>query len=278
MHTVYLIEDHRNKPYVGVTSKTPEERLEQHKRDASRGSDCHLHKAMRRYGEKNYEITSLDTAKTKERAYELERDWIKRLGTYEDWGYNMTLGGDTSPTENPEIREKISETVAGENHHYHGENLSEEHREKISVGLKGRERPQETRQKISAAHTNKEISQETRQKMSAAHMSKELSEKHKRRISEALKGREFCEEHRQKIREAKKGKERSEETKKKLRGENGSNAKLSSGEAAEVKYLAQEEQIEQKKIGKVYGIAVSTVSEIKNEHSWAHVEPKAPNM
>lgn len=93
IYTIYLIEDHRNKPYVGVTSKKPSERLEEHKRTAKFGRESHLYNAMRKYGYDKFSVVTLECTKGAERAFKLERKWIKSIGSYEDWGYNMTSGG-----------------------------------------------------------------------------------------------------------------------------------------------------------------------------------------
>jgi hypothetical protein len=82
------------KAYVGMTSKTPEKRLRRHKQDARSGRGGYLYNAIRQYGEDKFEVVLLDTAKTEEKAYQLEKEWIARLGTFNDWGYNLTVGGD----------------------------------------------------------------------------------------------------------------------------------------------------------------------------------------
>jgi hypothetical protein len=51
---------------------------------------------MRKYGEDKFDVVTLVTTTKKEKAYELEKEWIEWLGTYEH-GYNMTTGGDRGP-------------------------------------------------------------------------------------------------------------------------------------------------------------------------------------
>lgn len=107
--SIYVIEDHRNKLYVGMTSKTPEERFRKHVNEAKRGVDTHLYRAMRKYGIENFVIVALDTAQTKSEAYTMETEWIENLGTYQNWGYNETPGGEGAP--------------GGEDHPMYGKNF-----------------------------------------------------------------------------------------------------------------------------------------------------------
>jgi group I intron endonuclease len=137
MYTIYLIEGHRHKPYVGITSKSPEQRLNRHKQDARSGRETHLQNAIRKYGEENFDVVPLDTASSREEALKLERDWISRLGTYEDWGYNCTPGG---------------EAYEGESHPSYGLRHSEEARRKISESQRGSELSDETKEKIRLAN------------------------------------------------------------------------------------------------------------------------------
>lgn len=75
------------------------------------------------------------------------------------------------------------------------EQLSEEHKAKVSLALKGIKRSEETKIKISEArkgkpnpHKGNAHSEETKAKMSQARKGKAMSEEHKKKISEALKG------------------------------------------------------------------------------------------
>lgn len=242
VYTIYLIEDHRNKPYVGITSKTPEDRLQEHKVSARCGGDTHLHNAMRKYGCDEFEIIPLVTTSSKEEAYELEEEWIERLGTFKDWGYNMTPGGDRGPR------------MEGEDHPMYGRKLPDEQVRKMAETRKGREFSEEHKQSLS----------ESKSGGNNPMYGEQLSKQHKQRIREALLGREFSEEWRRKISEA-------------HRGEDANGSKLTADEAAEVKYLAREGDLTQREIADRYGLAsVASVSNVKNEKQWAHIEPKAP--
>jgi group I intron endonuclease len=197
-YTIYLIEDHRMKPYVGVTSKTLEERLRKHKNKARRGVETHLYNAMRQYGAENFDIIPLDAAPTKGKAFELEKEWIERLGTCEH-GYNMTKGGEgreNKGKDNP---------------------------------MWGKSHSDETRLKMSETHTGKTFSGGARRKMSRS-----------------------------------------------TRGEKAPKVKLTCQQAAEIKWLAKKGNRTQREIGNKYGICRSTVSNIKNEERWSHVDPQKP--
>lgn len=92
-YTIYLIEDHRMKPYVGVTSKTVEERLEKHWETARAGRNTYIYRAIRKYGIENFEIIPLETTNDESKAFQKEKEWIKKLDTFHGWGYNMNEGG-----------------------------------------------------------------------------------------------------------------------------------------------------------------------------------------
>jgi group I intron endonuclease len=293
MYTIYLIEDPRNKPYVGMTSKAPKERLRKHKKNAHCGVDTHLYHAMRKYGAEKFEVIPLSTVPTHEKACELEKQWIERLDTFKDWGYNMTPGGEGvgAGKKSPMYGKNLSkETKRKISKSHQGRDFSEEHKRKMSEALKGREIPEETRRKMSEAQKGRELSEETKRKMSEAnsgdnnpHYGKELSQEHKRKISEALKGREkseetkrklseankgreFSEKHKQKISEAQsgennpkywEGKDRSEETKRKIRE---AHKELSDEEVIEAVVEYRTTDKTQREVAEEYEVAATTLS------------------
>jgi len=159
-YTIYLIEDHRMKPYVGVTSKTPEERFRKHKNNARRGIDTHLYRAIRKYGVDNFEVIPLDTTTTEERAYELEKEWIDRLGTFDDWGYNMTPGGRgaASGKDHPMYGR------TGEENPMHGTERSDYVKDRVAEANTGREKTKFERQAISERMQGNKFSAEMTRK------------------------------------------------------------------------------------------------------------------
>lgn len=97
------------KSYIGFTSRWPRRKLE-HLKCATKNSKFHFHKAIRKYGQDNFEwiilynSNDLDFCKNIMEGY-----FIKIFNTIEN-GYNLTLGGDSINTL-PSIRQKISNTM-----------------------------------------------------------------------------------------------------------------------------------------------------------------------
>lgn len=183
-----------NKGYVGITSKTVEERWQNHLREAKRESNCALHRAIRKHGELSFVINKLQECDSWKDACETE---IRLIGEYKthvstDMGYNMTIGGDGA---------------VGYVH-------TDETRKRISLALTGKIVSAETRVKFSKIQTGKHASEETKRKMSLSagrgseHHSwgKHASEETKRKMSESHKGVKHSEETKQKIKAACAGK------------------------------------------------------------------------
>lgn len=120
------------KVYVGVTTKTLEERLFAHLNKANREKSA-FQTALKKYGVESFNYEVIDTASSKEELFEKETMWIKILNCVSPNGYNLTIGGGGIVEMLPEIREKISKSKTG----------------KSIPKLKGRVRSQEERSKIS---------------------------------------------------------------------------------------------------------------------------------
>ena len=84
-----------NKIYIGVTTRTLEERWREHKSRVKERTS-HLYSAFRKYGIENFTIEIIDdTAESQEELFELEKRYIKQYNsTNPDIGYNATIGGD----------------------------------------------------------------------------------------------------------------------------------------------------------------------------------------
>lgn len=106
---------------------------------------------------------------------------------------------------------------------------------------------------------NRELSEEHKRKIGKSQKGKSLSEEH----IEKLTGRDFDEKHREKIAEAKKG-------------EKNPSAKLTSDQAAEVKWLACNSDYPQYEIAEKYDVDQGLVSNIKRNKNWKNVTPKKP--
>lgn len=86
---VYMIINICNdKRYIGITTRTIEERFEEHCK-----ADSYVGRAIRKYGRENFFVSTIDSADDKEELFDLERKYIKLYGTYKN-GYNLTIGGD----------------------------------------------------------------------------------------------------------------------------------------------------------------------------------------
>lgn len=147
---VYKVTNKINgKVYIGITTKTLEHRKKIHIRDSKR-MDTYFYRAIRKYGEENFEWEVIDTAETKEELSELEKYYIKLYDSFDnkDKGYNTTSGGYESWEITEEERINRSERVKGENNPMYGrespmkgKKFTEEHKAKISNSLKNSYRP-----------------------------------------------------------------------------------------------------------------------------------------
>lgn len=92
--------------YILVTKKDIQWRWNQHVID-SRKSTMRISKAIKKYGEGNFNIDIIDCCHDLDQMNELEKYWIKEFNSCET-GYNSSLGGNNQCQISDEIREKIS--------------------------------------------------------------------------------------------------------------------------------------------------------------------------
>ena len=87
---IYLITNRINgKKYVGQTSRTIEQRFNEH-------ASCRrtaIDKAIAKYGRENFTVEELETCEIVEQANEREQYWIAFCGCMAPKGYNLTTGG-----------------------------------------------------------------------------------------------------------------------------------------------------------------------------------------
>jgi group I intron endonuclease len=227
---VYMLSFPSGKNYIGRTCNL-KERLRNHR---NKGSGCiYVQRSIEKYGIENVDVTILKTVKGAYAANYFETYFVSTFNTLAPYGCNCTPGGDgVNFTE--EIAKKIS--IANT-----GRKLSEEHKLKLSIVGKGREKTDETRKKLSKAHTGKKFSAEHKLNMSIARKSLGIkltdeqkehlrqinigkkmdpeavkrcvetrisngnhthSDETKRKIGDANRGKEFSEEHIQKLKDA----------------------------------------------------------------------------
>jgi group I intron endonuclease len=100
MYKIYKVTNLiNNKVYIGITSKTIEERFSQHCHDSyAEKDDFPFHYAIKKYGKENFKIEEIESVPTEEEAKEKE---IYYIGFYDSYikngkGYNATFGGDSN--------------------------------------------------------------------------------------------------------------------------------------------------------------------------------------
>lgn len=79
------------KIYIGKTSQF-KERKWQHER-CYKKEDCRFHRAIQYYGKDKFNWEIIDETNSLDKAYELEKKYIKEYSSYHPKGYNMTKGG-----------------------------------------------------------------------------------------------------------------------------------------------------------------------------------------
>lgn len=95
MGTLYMLTSPAGKSYIGISSKTTEDRWAKHVEHAlGKRESGALYAALRKYGHENFKLVTLVIADDWDYLCELERRAIAAFGTLAPAGYNMTLGGE----------------------------------------------------------------------------------------------------------------------------------------------------------------------------------------
>ena len=171
-----------NKKYIGQ-AENPKERYKQHKKD-SKYKDFVFYRAIRKYGFDNFDFKIIEANIPLKYINEKEKYYIKKYNTLLPNGYNMTIGGEgthgykhTDETKKL-MSEKKKGMYIGENNPNYGKGLSgkdnpnygvkmsEETKNKISKGNKGKIRTEETKKKISNSCKNVIHNEEWNKKVS----------------------------------------------------------------------------------------------------------------
>lgn len=98
MAYIYKITNKINqKSYIGKTTRTPQQRFEEHRQEAKRdrSKDRPFYIAINKYGMDNFTLETIEECPD-EIASEREQFWIQTYATFK-YGYNDTIGGDGSP-------------------------------------------------------------------------------------------------------------------------------------------------------------------------------------
>ena len=163
MNGNYIVYIHTNKingkKYVGITSKTCEERW----RNGRGYKRCPLFdKAIKKYGWNGFDHEIVASNLTQGEAEDMEKSLIAEFQTTNpEFGYNLSEGGHAPPL-SEETKQKISQALRGENNPMFGHQYSEEEKERLHQKMSGANHPRygvtlsdDTRQKISQAHKGK---------------------------------------------------------------------------------------------------------------------------
>jgi hypothetical protein len=211
MHTLYRLAFASGKFYIGQTIKPLRTRMVAHRQAVRADSQLPVHCAWRVHGEPVIEV--IGTFATHEELHAAEVDAIKTMNTRCPNGYNITIGGDTAPSKNPEVAAKIAAKARGRKCKDPQRFVEvtkklwqdPEYRAKVSAGMKAAWTPEmreaaaqrnrdragtykhseETKAKISA----RVVTDETRARMSESARGKVLSAATKAKIGEASKQR-----------------------------------------------------------------------------------------
>ena len=89
---LYCLTFPNGKKYIGITSKTAQERFKEHCKTSYKRGICQH--AIHKYGKENVVLTVLATVDNWELLNLAEQEAIEKFNTFRPNGYNMTLGGD----------------------------------------------------------------------------------------------------------------------------------------------------------------------------------------
>ncbi len=131
MNTVYKITNTKNsKCYIGITSRTVDERWQEHlSRHRCNLRNNRLYAAIRKYGTDSFIIESLHSSDSEDEIRKLEDLYIRKFDSYEN-GYNCNYGGHGFLHIPDDIKIKIGESQKGKI-------ISMEARKKMSSAKQG---------------------------------------------------------------------------------------------------------------------------------------------
>ena len=155
---MYCVYEHinkiNNKKYIGITSQKPEDRWGNN--GINYKSSPHFYAAIQKYGWNNFYHNIIFSELTKEQACQKEKELISKFQTQDkEFGYNILEGGQAT-TLPPEVREKMSKAMIG-NQNGKGHSCSEDKKRKISQAQKGRKFSEEHKRKLSEAAKKRHV-------------------------------------------------------------------------------------------------------------------------
>ncbi len=223
MGILYLLTFASGKQYVGVTeSNVLQKRMYQHRYSAKSGSNLPVHMAWRKYGEPVVEVLATFSDDS---LYQAEIDEIATRKTLAPNGYNVLVGGQKSPALNPDVAQKIRESMV---------RRYQDPKQRDVASVLAKNRSLETRAKISQALTGKTLDECTKEKIRQANIGKKHTEATKAKMSNSHSGKKYSEETLERMRQAARKRMQSPEAKAQLKS-----ASLAGGKSTQNKARAK---------------------------------------
>lgn len=180
MYTVYIHISPSNKYYVGVTSRDVKIRWNN---GYGYIHQPYFYNAIKKYGWNNFKHIIIKENLSKEDAFNMEKDLIKKYkSNTKDFGYNCSTGGEYGNTGNKHLKETIKKMKIAAR----GRTISEEQKSKISKTLKGRKLSKETIKKLSNKRIGTKLSEETKKKISDKKSGRTWSDAERKALTEHL--------------------------------------------------------------------------------------------
>ncbi len=186
---MYLLTAPNGKQYCGITTQGLMSRWRSGQcAAANAGSDCAIHRAIRKYGQENFTVETIGEAETWEELCAMEiREIALRDLQNRQLGYNLTAGGEGlhGYVYTAEHKAHLSKALKGRPK----PPRSPEHCRRISESNKGRKPSESWLRKMEGVNRGRRHTAQSRANMSKAQKGRKISEEHRRKISETLTGR-----------------------------------------------------------------------------------------
>jgi len=183
MGHLYSLTFSNGKLYIGVSTRSADARFAEHRRCSATSTRGLVYRAWRRYGEPKLTVLAILDNGDLCRA---EIEAIRTFGTLSPGGYNLSYGGEISPTLNPVVAAKVALAMTGKSPSPATRQklsdakyrLTTDTRAKMSASQKARAIREgmvsEVRNTPSGSRVGRKLSAETRAKLSAIHMGKKM--------------------------------------------------------------------------------------------------------
>jgi len=174
MGYLYTLTSPSFKSYVGLTTRSMEERLKEHQDPAS--GCVAISNAIQKYGLENFVVDYYECPDDELDKH--ERWMVNLMGTLSPGGYNLREGGGSRGKFSEESRQKLSETRIGEKNHRYGTKTSDKTKQKVQKTwteekrkehsirysgfgnpMFGKPRDEETKEKLRSAWTDEKREQ-----------------------------------------------------------------------------------------------------------------------